>query len=96
MPIPGAATTAAYIAFQNFLYGKILIINTGYYSARWKKLANQLFQKKNIFSCDYDKVHLFNKKIDWVVFVYVETSECKIFDIKKIYNFKKKRRQNFY
>ena len=30
--IPGAGTTAAYIAFKNFLNKKILIINTGYYS----------------------------------------------------------------
>ena len=49
VPIPGAATTAAYICFENFLSKKILIINTGYYSQRWVKLANQIFTKKNIF-----------------------------------------------
>ncbi len=90
VPIPGAATTAAYISFQNFLSKKILIINTGYYSQRWIKLINQLFPKRDIFICDYDKIHLFNKKVDWIVFVYVETSECKIFDIKKVNKLKKK------
>ena len=90
VPIPGASTTAGYISFENFLNNKILIINTGYYSDRWKKLISQLFPKKDIFHCDYNKIHLFNKSVDWIVFVYVETSECKIFDIKKIYNLKKK------
>ena len=90
VPIPGAATTAAYVCFENFLSKKILIINTGFYSQRWIKLVSQIFPKKNIFVCDYNKIHLFKKKVNWIVFVYVETSECKIFDIKKISKLKKK------
>ena len=90
VPIPGAATTAAYISFQNFLYNKILIINTGYYSLRWNKLIRQLYPQKKIFLCDYEKINNFKKKVDWIIFVYVETSVCKIHDIKKIYKIKKK------
>ena len=46
VPIPGAATTAAYVCFENFLSKKILIINTGFYSQRWIKLVSQIFPKK--------------------------------------------------
>ena len=70
VPIPGAATTAAYISFQNFLYNKILIINTGYYSLRWNKLIRQLYPQKKIFLCDYEKINNFKKKVDWIIFVY--------------------------
>ena len=86
--IPGAGTTAAYIAFKNFLNKKILIVKTGYYSERWIKLCSQIFEKKNLFICNFDDLDKINFKVDWVIFVYVETAECKIFDIKKIYNFK--------
>lgn len=88
--IPGAGTTAAYIAFKNFLNKKILIVDTGYYSKRWIKLCGQLFKKEKLFICDFKDLDKFKIKVDWVVFVYVETAECKIFDIKKIHNFKKK------
>ena len=32
----------------------------------------------------------FNKKVDWILFVYVETGLCKKFDIRQVFNLKKK------
>lgn len=88
--IPGSATTAAYIAFQNFLNKKILIIENGYYSQRWVKLCQDLMGKNNISVCKFNQIQKIKKKFNWIVFVYVETSSCKIYDISKVYDLKKK------
>ena len=90
VPVPGAATTAGYLSFVNFLENKILVINTGYYSLRWKNLAKELFPSKNLYFCEYEDIESYKRKVDWIVFVYVETSECKNFDIKKVKKKKKK------
>ena len=88
--IAGAATTAAYIAFKNFLDKKILIIDTGYYSKRWIKLISQIYNPKDITIVNYENIKNIKKKYNWIIFVYVETASCKKLDIKKVFNLKKK------
>ena len=84
-----SASTAAIIAFENFLSGKILIINTGYYSKRWHNhLKHKKFKK--ISFINYPDVKNLNGKFDWIIFVYVETATCTKYDIKKIFQLKKK------
>ena len=39
IPIAGSGTTAAIIAFNTYLKGKVCIVKTGYYSDRWNNLS---------------------------------------------------------
>ncbi len=84
--VPGAATTAAIIALNSFIDGKVLVINTGFYSKRWfDYLKKSKFSHKTNFLSYYE---FLNKKISqsykWVIFVYVETASCTKFDIKSV------------
>jgi aspartate aminotransferase-like enzyme len=90
IPIAGSGTNAAIVAINTFLTGKILIINTGYYSNRWFKEIKNTIKYKKIYHINYKKLEFFNKKVDWILFVYVETGLCKKFDIRKIFKLKKK------
>ena len=89
IPIAGSGTTAALLAFNTFLQGKILVIDTGYYSQRWiDYLKKKKF--KNIHTVKYDDIQNIHSTYDWIIFVYVETATCTKFDIKKISKIKKK------
>ena len=84
--VPGAATTAAIIALNSFIEGKVLVINTGFYSKRWfDYLKKSKFSNKTTFLSYYE---FLNKKISqsykWVIFVYVETASCTKYDIKSV------------
>ncbi len=93
VPVAGAATTAAIVAINSFLKGRVLVINTGYYSNRWLNYLKNSKIKNKVVSLDYAlflKKKEF-KKIDWIVFTYVETASCTKFDLEKI---KKKAKKN--
>ena len=93
VPIAGSGTTAAIVAINSFLQGKILIINTGYYSQRWSDYLKNTNLKNNFDFIDYEKFidNNFKKKTyDWVLFVYVETASCKKFNLKKVDKIRKK------
>jgi 2-aminoethylphosphonate-pyruvate transaminase len=69
--LQGSATLALELALKNFVAGKVLIVNTGYYSDRLKLLLDD--------SCSIEETsgELFPEhtgKYDWVVCCYVETS----------------------
>ena len=83
--IPGAATTAAIIALNTFIENEVIVVNTGFYSERWFNYLKKNEKTKNALYIDYNEFlsPKFNKKCKWVIFVYVETASCKIFDIKK-------------
>lgn len=89
VPVAGSASTAAIISFETFLKGKVLLINTGYYSNRWLK---DIKARKNInlINIDYKNIENINGRYNWIVFVYVETSSCIKFDLKKVFKLKKK------
>ena len=55
----GSGSLAIEIALQNFIYGKILIVNTGYYSDRLKFILKNL----NITLKKLKKLTLFHGKI---------------------------------
>jgi len=90
MPIAGSGTTAGIVAFNTFLNKKVCVIKTGYYSDRWYNYLNKTKLVKTVTYITLEK--LFSQKMyfDWIVFVYVETSSCRKFNIKKIYNYKKR------
>ncbi len=87
IPISGSGTTAATVALNSFLTGKVLIINTGYYAKRWINYVknSKLSIQFDIISYDefINKKNL-KKKYNWLIFVYVETANCRKYDIKKV------------
>ncbi len=84
--VPGAATTAGIIALNTFIKRDVIVINTGYYSQRW---YDYLKKNKNIKNLKYISYNDFlsSKLISgykWIIFVYVETASCTLYDIKKV------------
>ena len=75
--LQGSATLAIEIAISNFCRGKILVIDTGFYSER---IYNILIKQANINSqnIDYHSYNLISKlpkeKYDWILCCYTETS----------------------
>tara|TARA_B100000575_G_C23118070_1_gene646596 strand:- start:1178 stop:2167 length:990 start_codon:yes stop_codon:yes gene_type:complete len=75
--LQGSATLALEIAILNFCRGKILVIETGYYSNRLTKMAlmHASETKANIETIAYEKLDtLKNNNYDWIIFCYTETS----------------------
>ena len=74
----GSGSLAIEIALQNFVQGKILVVQTGYYSERVNSILNFLklnFKKINKIDCiSWKKIKNFKKKYDWVCASPVETS----------------------
>ena len=66
----GSGTLAIEMAFQNFLKGKILIINSGYYSLRLLKIAKILKknfnQIKKINVISWKKLNKIKGKYNWI------------------------------
>ena len=93
IPVAGAGSTAAIVAFNSFLSGNILIINTGYYSKRWSTYIKNNINFKSYKVVNYDDFineKLKKKKYNWVVFVYVETAHCVKFDLERVKKISKK------
>ena len=74
----GSASLALEIMASNFLYCKVLIIETGYYSDRINYLtscAKKNFKKiKKIKKINYKDVDNFSEKFDWIFACSTETS----------------------
>ena len=77
----------------NFLYGKILIINTGVYSDRLKYMSETSKSKykyiKKIHYVSYKNLDEVIEKYDWILACPVETSIGYKIPIKKPFNLKK-------
>jgi len=75
----GSASLALEIAVSNFLFGKVLVIETGYYSARLVELARNAqitFREiTEIKTIPWNKFEKIDEKFDWVLSCYTETSE---------------------
>jgi len=92
--LQGAASLALEIMISNFLYGNILIINTGVYSDRLKYMSETSKRKykyiKKIDYISYKNIDQILKKYDWVVACPVETSIGYKIPITKLFEIKKK------
>ena len=77
--LQGSASLALEIMSMNFLYGKVLVVSTGYYSDRLLWLTNSakrnLGQVKKIEQVSYQEMSRVEGKFDWVVACYTETSQ---------------------
>ena len=96
--LQGAASLALEVMISNFLFGNILIINTGVYSDRLKYMSETSKRKykyiKKIDYISYKNIDQIAKKYDWVVACPVETSIGYKIPIIKLFEIKKKVDQN--
>ena len=74
----GSASLALEILVNNFLFGKILIISTGYYSDRLELMCKH-FKKnskylRSIKKINWTKIDQINEKFDWIFVCPTETS----------------------
>ena len=90
----GSGSFAIEVMIANFLNGNVLILNSGYYSERliniskhYKQVNKNIKKIKIIDWKNYDKI---NKKYDWILFCYTETSKAIKLPIKEIYNISRK------
>ena len=92
--LQGAASLALEIMISNFLFGNILIINTGVYSDRLKYMSETSKRKYNFIKkidyVSYKELDQIQKKYDWVMACPVETSIGYKIPIEKLFKIKKK------
>jgi len=81
----GAASLALEIMACNFLYGKVLIVSTGYYSDRLLQLAKVAMtgiqQIRKVDSVEWTNIDAIEGSYDWVFCCYTETSRAIKFPI---------------
>ncbi len=74
----GSASLALEIMALNFLYGRVLIVSTGYYSDRLKWLADSAMRHtgevKEVVSVSWNNPELVTGYFDWIFASYTETS----------------------
>jgi len=74
----GSASLALEIMALNFLYGRVLIVSTGYYSDRLKWLADSAVRLtgkvKEVVSVPWDNIESRTGCFDWIFACYTETS----------------------
>lgn len=80
----GSATFALELAAKTFLNGKVLLVNTGYYSDRLKQLVPHV--RCQVEVVDYENLGNINGRYDWVMCVYTETSVAFKVDLKKVHD----------
>jgi len=92
--LQGASSLALEIMISNFLFGNVLIINTGVYSDRLKYMSETSKRKykfiKKIDYVSYKDLDQIIKKYDWVMACPVETSIGYKIPITKLFEIKKK------
>ena len=79
----GSATLALELAAHSFVSGKILLVSTGYYSDRLKKL---LPNGCELTICKYEELDSIKGNFDWVLCAYTETSVAFKVDLQSVKN----------
>ena len=92
--LQGSASLALEILTTNFLFGKVLIIDTGVYSDRIKRMsiyAKKTFKNiKSVESIPWKRIKDYKKKFDWIFACPTETSIGLKTPIKTLYFLKKR------
>lgn len=74
----GSASLALEIAISNFVYGNVLVVDTGFYSRRLHSFATTARKAQgeitSIDSCDWRSLDEVAGRYDWIVGCYTETS----------------------
>lgn len=86
----GSATTALEVSTHNFLYGKVAVLVSGYYSRRLFQMLQIKKDRLNFESLteiEYDKL-LDNSELlkgfDWVLAAYTETADAFLLDLNEL------------
>ncbi len=90
--LQGSASLALEIMTSNFLFGKVLVVNTGYYSERMIRLAKDAKVYKNITkvnSVDWKEISDISNSFDWIIACPTETSCGLKLPIEDLYKFAK-------
>ena len=76
--LQGSSSLALEIIIANFIYGKVLIIDSGYYSSRLKDISNSYRKENknitNLNSISWEKIEDIKENYDWIIACYTETS----------------------
>lgn len=77
--LQGSGSLAIEIMIRNFLFGRVLVVHTGYYSDRILAMCNQQNGRedspiKEVKEVSWSDIHTVNEKFDWIIAAYVETS----------------------
>jgi aspartate aminotransferase-like enzyme len=74
----GAASLALEVMALNYLYGRVLVVQSGYYSQRLTWLANSALRRvnqvKEVHVVEWAQLEQIEGKFDWVFACYTETS----------------------
>ena len=86
--LQGSGSLALEIAINNFIYGKVLLINTGYYSKRLEQMINFIKRNNSIVQTlkivNWNDLNKINEPFDWVLACSVETSVGLKLNIKEL------------
>ena len=92
--LQGSGSLALEIMSINFLYGKVLVIDTGYYSDRLFYLSSCAKKNykniKEIKRINWKEINHLNEKFDWIFACSTETSCGLKIPIKDLYKLKKR------
>ncbi len=90
----GSGSLALEMMTLNFLYGKVLVVKSGFYSDRLFTLTKQAKKRykniKRIKYIDWNKLESVNEKFDWIYSCYTETSIGIRLPIKRFKNISKR------
>ena len=83
----GSGSLAIEIMLRNFVFGKVLVVQTGYYSQRLELIAQMIRHEANtpiqqISLVGYDDIHELEENFDWILATQVETSRGTLQDIR--------------
>ena len=67
----GSATFSLELAAHSFVQGRVLIVSTGYYGDRLKKILPKDIETT---ICHYEELGNIKNKFDWIMCAYTETS----------------------
>jgi 2-aminoethylphosphonate-pyruvate transaminase len=92
--LQGSASLAIEVMISNFIFGKVLIIQTGYYSERLELLVKNLLKMgeeiKILKSVPYEDIDKVNERFDWILACYTETSFAIKIPMARLQNLKTK------
>lgn len=81
----GSGTSAIEVMIANFLYGKVLVVDSGYYAKRLKSIADIRARRDGFITSidvvDWMQIDEVSTPYDWILAVYTETSEATLVPI---------------
>lgn len=72
----GSATLALEIAIRNFAFGRVLVVSSGYYSARLANFARLSNEVSHVDEVEFEHIQEISGEYDWVMACHVETSRA--------------------